>query len=353
MPQTLIRGSTQILDASITANKLAAAVLDPFLRKDGTVPLTADWAVGSFKITGLADGVNPQDAVNVRVAQAMMAGVGTTARVEVVATANLALSGLQTIAGYTTAAGDVVLLTGQTTPAQNGPWAAAAGAWTRPTWWAAASTKKPALFYVNRGTPGADTKWSTITDGDIVVDTTAVTITQDTTGSTYSAGNGLLLTSTTFSVKLGNGIAFDGSQNLTITPDPNGLLSVGAAGVRITAGTSAQFVVANGSGNPTWAAMSGDVTISNTGVATVNNTAGTGFTKYTDFVSNETPTGAVNGANTSFTIANTPANASLQLFLNGQLLEPGAGNDYTIAAATITMLFTPQTGDKLRAYYRF
>jgi hypothetical protein len=34
------------------------------------------------------------------------------------------------------------------------------------------------------------------------------------------------------------------------------------------------------------------------------------------------------------------------------LMEPGTGNDYTISGKTITMLFAPQSGDKLRAYYK-
>ena len=61
--------------------------------------------------------------------------------------------------------------------------------------------------------------------------------------------------------------------------------------------------------------------------------------KYTDFVENETPTGAINGVNTTFTLASTPATvhsavSSLDLFLNGVLLTPGAGNDYTLSSAT-------------------
>src|ERR1035437_1965627 len=51
----------------------------------------------------------------------------------VVATSNVALSGLLTIDGYTLLAGDHVLCAGQTTGSQNGPWVAAAGAWARPS----------------------------------------------------------------------------------------------------------------------------------------------------------------------------------------------------------------------------
>lgn len=71
------------------------------------------------------------------------------------------------------------------------------------------------------------------------------------------------------------------------------------------------------------------------------------------FADNETPTGTINGSNTSFTLAHTPSpTASLSLYLNGQLLIAG-GADYTLATATITMTAAPATGDVLRASYRY
>lgn len=65
---------------------------------------------------------------------------------------------------------------------------------------------------------------------------------------------------------------------------------------------------------------------------------------------NETPTGTINGINVTFTLAHTPL-SWIQLYLNGVILEPGAGNDYTLSGSTVTMLFAPATGDKLRVYY--
>lgn len=48
-----------------------------------------------------------------------------------VATANVTLSGLQTIGGVALAVGDRVLVTGQTNAAQNGPYTVSSGAWSR------------------------------------------------------------------------------------------------------------------------------------------------------------------------------------------------------------------------------
>ena len=79
--------------------------------------------------------------------------------------------------------------------------------------------------------------------------------------------------------------------------------------------------------------------------------AGTDYMAPADFVVRETPTGAINGTNTTFTLANTPIANTEQVFLNGILQEPGAGNDYTISGATITYLTAPATGDRLRVNY--
>ena len=71
-----------------------------------------------------------------------------------------------------------------------------------------------------------------------------------------------------------------------------------------------------------------------------------------NFVDKEVPTGAINGANTSFTLANTPTSGTEHVYLNGLLQESGAGNDYTISANTITFIIAPLTGEKIRVTYR-
>jgi hypothetical protein len=71
----------------------------------------------------------------------------------------------------------------------------------------------------------------------------------------------------------------------------------------------------------------------------------------TTFTDNETPGGAINGTNLSFTLASAPSPAaSLRLFRNGLLLT----GDYTLSGSTIafTSATTPRMGDSLAAYYR-
>jgi hypothetical protein len=103
----------------------------------------------------------------------------------------------------------------------------------------------------------------------------------------------------------------------------------------ITAGTTAQF-------------FRGDKTFQTLNTAALSDF---GTAVQGKFVTRETPSGAVNGTNTSFVLANTPVAGSESVFLNGILQEPGVGNDYTISVATITYLTAPVTGDKVRVSY--
>jgi hypothetical protein len=88
------------------------------------------------------------------------------------------------------------------------------------------------------------------------------------------------------------------------------------------------------------------------GTGLVAATQGTDYILANNFVVRETPAGTVNGSNTAFSLANTPVSGTEQLYLNGILQEPGAGNDYTISGVAITYLAAPLTGDKLRVSYQ-
>ncbi len=65
----------------------------------------------------------------------------------------------------------------------------------------------------------------------------------------------------------------------------------------------------------------------------------------------EIPSGTINGANATFTLAHTPTSGSLHLYLNGRRLK--LADDYTIKTATITMASALASGDALLADYRY
>lgn len=75
------------------------------------------------------------------------------------------------------------------------------------------------------------------------------------------------------------------------------------------------------------------------------------ITNGTYFTYNEVPSGTIDGANATFTLAGTPNPVgSLELRLNGQILQAG-GNDYTLSGSTITMVNAPFVNDVLLATY--
>lgn len=66
----------------------------------------------------------------------------------------------------------------------------------------------------------------------------------------------------------------------------------------------------------------------------------------------ETPSGAINGSNVTFTLANAPnPAASLILFLNKVLQIQGT--DYTLSGATITMAVAPSGSPSFLGWYRY
>lgn len=122
--------------------------------------------------------------------------------VRVLASTNIALSGLQTIDNITLVANDRVAVTGNTTGSQNGIYAAAAGAWTR----VADMDQNTELtggteFLVNEGTVYGGSVWRITNTGAITLGTTALTFSQVNQINTYSNGDGLNLTGMVFSVK--------------------------------------------------------------------------------------------------------------------------------------------------------
>jgi hypothetical protein len=92
-------------------------------------------------------------------------------------------------------------------------------------------------------------------------------------------------------------------------------------------------------------------TLGTTPITWTNPVTGAGLSS-ANFVDKEIPSGAINGSNSTFTLAFTPTLGSEHVYLNGILQELGAGNDYTITGAVITTATAPLTGDKLRASYR-
>jgi hypothetical protein len=172
----------------------------PNQRIDQLLTPTSDVAFGTRKITGLGDPTNPQDAATKFYVDSVAQGIDAKASVRAATTANITLSGAQTIDGVSVIAGDRVLVKNQSTLSQNGLYVAAAGAWTRAadmdTW-----AEVPSSFvFVEQGSSNADTSWVCSSDAGGTLGTTDIVWFQFGSASAYLGGNGLVLTGNTFDV---------------------------------------------------------------------------------------------------------------------------------------------------------
>jgi len=80
----------------------------------------------------------------------------------------------------------------------------------------------------------------------------------------------------------------------------------------------------------------------------------TGVIDIGKIVTRETPTPLPNGVQTVFTCSRNAQVGTEHVYVNGVLMEPGVGNDYTITTQnpfTIQLLFTPVSSDKIRISY--
>lgn len=143
------------------------------------------------RVINLADAVNPQDAVTKAQLDAAVQGYKWKDPARAATTANITLSGAQTIDGVSIVAGDRVLVKNQTTGSANGVYLAAAGAWTRATDFDAASEVLGAAVFVSEGTTQGNQVWLMTTDAPITIGTTALTFAQVGGGASYTAGLGI------------------------------------------------------------------------------------------------------------------------------------------------------------------
>ena len=157
--------------------------------------------------------------------------------VKVATTANITLSGTQTIDGVAISADQRVLVKNQSTGSENGIYLCKAGAWERAADMNAAAEFSGSAVFVQQGTTNADTGYVCTNDGDVTVGTTAITFAQFTGAGQVEAGAAL--------TKTGNrlDVAVDDSS-LEISSDA---LQIKAAGVTnaMLAGSIANGKLAN------------------------------------------------------------------------------------------------------------
>jgi hypothetical protein len=187
------------LTGNVTGNVTAASGTSTF--NNVTISGSLDMDAGtSATITGLANPVNDSDAANKGYVDALAQGIDAKASCVVATTANITLSGTQTIDGIAVSVGDRVLVKDQSTASQNGIYLCASSTWTRTTDANTWDELVAAFTFIEKGTTQANNGYiSTITAGG-TLGTTAVTFAQFSGAGQITAGAGLTKTGNTIDV---------------------------------------------------------------------------------------------------------------------------------------------------------
>jgi len=191
IPTTALSGTisnAQLENSSITIGTTGISL--------GSTALTL---AGLTSVTVTQDPVSALQLATKQYVDNIASGLSTKAPVYVATTANITLSGEQTIDGFLTSSSRV-LVKNQTTQSQNGIYVSSSGAWSRSsdanTW----NQLVSAYVFVEVGTTQADTSWVCTVDPGGTLGTTPVTWVQFSGAGTYTAGTGLTLTGTQFSI---------------------------------------------------------------------------------------------------------------------------------------------------------
>ena len=189
-------------------------------------------AMGTAKITGLGDPTSAQDAATKNYVDNTVQGLDAKASCRVGTTANITLSGTQTIDGVAVIAGDRVLVKDQTTTANNGIYVAAASTWARSTDADTWDELVHAYTFVESGTVNSNNGFVCTVAAGGTLGSTSVTWVQFSGAGQITAGAGLTKTGNTLDVGTAS------SSRIVVNSD-----NIDLATTAVTAGTYQSMTV--------------------------------------------------------------------------------------------------------------
>jgi len=206
---------------TLSGNTLASGVTASSLTSLGTI--------ASLTVTGGTISTTPSastDIANKLYVDTVAQGLDAKASCVAATTADITLSGAQTIDGVSVVAGNRVLVKNQTLSQNNGIYLCASGAWTRTTDADTWDELTSAFTFIEQGTTNADCGFVCTANAGGTLGTTALPWSQFSGAGTFTAGTGLTLTGSVFSLTTPVAVANGGT----------GLTSLGA-GVATFLGT--------------------------------------------------------------------------------------------------------------------
>lgn len=187
---TLTASKISDFNAAVQANPLSSLA----------VP-AANISLNNFKITSLGAPTAADDAATKAYVDALSQGFDVHTACRLATTANITLSGAQTIDGVSAIAGDRILVKDQTTQTQNGIYVVAAGAWTRATDADETGEIKSGTFvFINEGTVNASSGWSQTTTGTVTIGSSNIVFEKISSAGQITAGAGLTKTGSSIDV---------------------------------------------------------------------------------------------------------------------------------------------------------
>ena len=287
------------------------------------------------------------DIVNLLALQSYAAGISWKNPVTAATTANITLSGTQTVDTVALVAGNTVLVKNQTDNTKNGIYQVNAGAWTYATGSTTWSQYVSAVVFIEYGSQGGTAWYCTALPGG-TLGTTAMTWSNFTVSSSYSAGTGLTLAAGVFSITntaVTAGAYGSASSVPTYTVNAQGQLtlatntSIAINANQITSGTIASSLI---SGSYTGITGVGTLTVGTWNANTIGVAyGGTGATTLSGYLfgngtsavtaSTTIPTTALSGTITNAQLANSTISG---VALGGNLANLTAGTNITFSSGT-------------------
>lgn len=252
---------------------------------------TGTIAANNFRISGLAEPVNPNDAATKAYVDARSAGLDPKASVRVATTENIALTGTPAIDGVGIIVGNRVLVKNQTTATENGIYIVANGAWSRSTDFDDdQEVTAGVFFFVEEGTANGDAGFVLTTDNQVTIGVSALTFTQFSGTGQIIAGSGLQKTGNEISVAVastgGIEIVADSLQLKSSVAGAgltylNGVLDLVGTANRITVNADSLDIAATYIGQTSITTL-GTITAGTwNGTAIAANSGGTGLNSFT------------------------------------------------------------------------